>query len=193
MNLWPFWWRFHFVNQSSHWHCKTIRERRWNTAPYNSVINSVYTVDELRIQTGSDMESVCCVDGVCDGVIQCCISLSFTYGFAVWFIIKLTPLLVEAGCRVLKLHGWSFLIAKQKYTWLKQKQHYMIFLHQKVHTCCNLTSVDSMTIESFTRNLCVGVQVFYNIARYYWQVLQKNLRRHLVHQIVVLLNNSQHC
>ena len=63
----------------SYIHCKTILcEIRRDTALYNSVINSVYTVDELCIQTSSDTKFVYCVDGVYDKVIQCCIFPYFT-------------------------------------------------------------------------------------------------------------------
>ena len=47
------------------------------------VINSIYTVDGLRIWTGLDMESVYCVDRVYDRVIWCCIFPYFTDGFGV--------------------------------------------------------------------------------------------------------------
>ena len=85
------------------YHCKTIREIRWNTALYNSVINSVYTVDGLRIRTGSDTEFVYCVDGVYDGVMRCCISPSFTYGFAVYIILTIS------GCEMWRCRclAWS--------------------------------------------------------------------------------------
>ena len=98
------------INQlSDNLHSKTICEIWRDTTPYNSIINSIYTVDKLRIQTGSDTESVFCVDGVYDGVIRCCISPYFTYGFAVLHL-KWCLHLAWLGRRATYVHtGWQLL------------------------------------------------------------------------------------
>ena len=51
-----------------------ICEIRRDTAPYNSVINSVYTVDGVCIRTGSVTEFIYCVDRVYDGAVSLHIS-----------------------------------------------------------------------------------------------------------------------